>query len=306
MGAGMKVLTGIRVIALMATLVVVGLSVWSLVVVHDIKSRGAGVLQRLRPEASTAQEWRDFFIAATNANLRIWITIVAASVASLASLLVVLSTTVKRLWAPVCMQVPVEFVSMCGMVISFGCTLSVAFSLIAFTRKRLETADSANLTMFTMILPLSRGLVITSGFGNFVLLITTVTAIIQVCTQLRDKESCSFEPTAAALGMGYEYQAIVPPSLGDRPPSLYDPRKPLPKQLDGMPQTEEESALADPIAPRTRVDSSMSERSKYSGDVEKEETWPLNQEKPQVPAIRSSRPWSETPNKLKSPGVHAI
>jgi hypothetical protein len=195
---------------------------------------------------------------------------------------------------------------MSAMATAFGCTLSLALSLIAFTRDRLETADSADLTMFTMILPLSRGLVVTTGFGGFVLLTTTITAAVQACMGARDKESCSFEPTASALGMGHGYQAIVPPPMRSRPPTLYDPRKPLPKQLDGMPQTEEEMALAEEIAPPKRADSAMSESSRYSGDIAKEETWPLNAEKPQVLAIRPSRPWSEMPKNMKSPGVHAM
>jgi hypothetical protein len=89
---------------------------------------------------------------------------------------------------------------------------------------------------------------------------------------------------------------------------MYDPRKPLPKQLDGMPVTDEEKDLAEKISKVKRVDSSLSETSKYSVDSEKEETWPLNSEPAcdKVLQIRPSRPWSELPQQMKSPGVHAL
>ncbi|KAH6080803.1 hypothetical protein HBI67_026550 [Parastagonospora nodorum] len=306
MGVGMKVLMGIRVIALISTLIVVGLGAWSRFVEQDIETRGAAVLQRLQPEALTAQEWRDFFIAATQGTSRIWITIVAASIAFLTSFFVVLSSVVRGLKIPGTIRVPVEFLSMSAMIAAFGCSLSLAWTLLAFTTEELETADSADLTMFTMILPLSRGLVVTTGCTSFILLSTSITALVRACMGVRDKESCSFEPTASALGMGHGYQAIVPPAPRSRPPTLYDPRKPLPKQLDGMPQTEEERALAQEIARTPRTVSVLSESSRYSGDFEKEETWPLNPEKTQVRSIRPSRPWSGMPKNAKSPGFNAM
>jgi hypothetical protein len=213
----------------------------------------------------------------------------------------------RRLEMPGAVRIPIEFLSMCAMTTAFGCTLSFALSLISFSKMRLETADSADLTMFSTILPISRGLVVATGTGSFILLATTITAIVQACMRARAKESCSFEPTASALGMGYEYQAIIPPVQRSRPPTMYDPRKPLPKQLDGMPQTEEEENLAVEIPEKKRVDSTMSATSIYSEDFEKQETWPLNPEKSQkVLQIRPSRPWSAMPQQNKGPGVHAL
>jgi hypothetical protein len=89
---------------------------------------------------------------------------------------------------------------------------------------------------------------------------------------------------------------------------MYDPRRPLPKQLDGMPETDEEKDLAVEIPKTKRVDSGMSESSVYSVDIKEEETWPLNPEPScdKVLAIRPSRPWSEMPQQMKSPGVHAL
>jgi hypothetical protein len=207
---------------------------------------------------------------------------------------------------PSAVRIPLEMLSMSAMITAFGCILSFTLSLISFSRMRLETADSADLTMFTMILPLSRGLVVATGTGSFILLASTITSMIQACMRAQAKESCSFEPTASALGMGHGYQAIVPPPARSRPPTMYDPRKPLPKQLDEMPQTEEEKDLAIEIAPTKRADSALSQSSIYSVNPEKEETWPLNPEKGQVLAIRPSRPWSQMPQKKKSTGVHAL
>jgi hypothetical protein len=194
------------------------------------------------------------------------------------------------------------------MTTAFGVSLSFAYSLISFTRTRLETADSADLTMFSMIIPLSCGLVFTTGIGSFILLATTITAMVEACMRARAKESCSFEPTASALGMGYDYQAIVPPVQSSRPPTMYDPRKPLPKQLDGMPQTEEEENLAVGIVEKKRVDSTLSATSVYSEDMDKQETAPLvNPEKSQkVLQIRPSRPWSSMPQQNKAQDVHAL
>jgi hypothetical protein len=208
---------------------------------------------------------------------------------------------------PSSVVVPIEVLSTSAMATAFGCSLSFAYSLLAFTREQLETADSADLTAFTMILPLSRGLVVTTNITAFILLVTTITATVQACTRAREGSSCSFEPTASALGMGHDYMAIEPPTVRSRPPTLYDPRKPLPKQLDGMPQNEEEESLVVQIAPPPRrADSILSESSIYSRDMEKEETWPLNADKPQVLSIRPSRPWSELPKKAKGPSSHAM
>ena len=88
---------------------------------------------------------------------------------------------------------------------------------------------------------------------------------------------------------------------------MYDPHRPLPKQLDGVPETDEEKALAEDFSRVERVDSGLSDERKVPVDGGREETWPLNPEKSQqVLQIRPSRPWSEIPKQKKSPGVHAL
>ncbi|KAF1915965.1 hypothetical protein BDU57DRAFT_448927 [Ampelomyces quisqualis] len=294
MGAGMKVVMGLRFLALSAALAIVGLGVWSKLIMHDVKIRGDAVLRKIQLDELESQQWRAFFVAATNGTTRTWISIAAASIAFVTCLLVVISQCLRRLAMPGCVRVPLELLSTCAMVTAFGCTLSFALSIFDYTRMEINTTNSAELNMFTIILPLSRGLVVTTGAGSFILIATTVAAMLQGCMHASAKESCAFEPTASGLGMGHEYQAIVPLPAGSRPPTIYDPRKPLPKQLDGMPQTEEESNLAEEIAQPKRADSAMSQSIEYSIDMEKEETWPLNLENSeQVRIIRPSRPWSE-------------
>jgi hypothetical protein len=100
MGAGTKVVMVLRVIALIAALAVVGLGAWckglrlngickiltvftAKFILHDVDMRGGSVLQRLQPEAVTAQQWRDFFTAATNGSIRLWISLVAVCIRDL-------------------------------------------------------------------------------------------------------------------------------------------------------------------------------------------------------------------------------
>lgn len=232
-----------------------------------------------------------------------------ASFAVLTSLLVVLSTSLRRLDMPASVRVPLELLSVCGMGTAFGCTLSLALSLLRFTTARLDTSGSDELARFAMIVPISVALVITTGFGCALLIGTTITAMVHACLRARVKEIAhySFEPTAAALGMGHEYQAIAPPMARSRPPTMYDPGRPLPKDLEKMPETDEEKALADRNLRPGRVDSGLSEYTKTSVELDKEAAWPLSQDKPQqVVPMRPSRPWSEVPQQKMHSSIHAL
>jgi hypothetical protein len=231
------------------------------------------------------------------------------SFAFLTSLLVVLSTLIRRLDMPGSVRVPLEVLSACGMATAFGCGLSLALSLRSFDSARLETSGSDELAKFAMMVPLSIALVITAGFGCALLIGTTITAMVRACFRARVKEIArySFEPTASVLGMGHEHQAIVPPMARSRPPTMYDPGRPLPKDLEKMPETDEEKALADRGLRSGRVDSGLSEYSKHSVQLEKDAAWPLSQEKPQqVVPMRASRPWSEVPQPKPRSGIHAL
>ncbi|KAH7091338.1 hypothetical protein FB567DRAFT_272314 [Paraphoma chrysanthemicola] len=296
MGVGSKVLMGLRVIALVAALAVVGLGAWSKFIIHDVEIRGTSVLSQLQPKPNDADIWRVFFDAVANGTTRVWISIASASIAFLTGLLLILSFALRRLEMPASVRVPLELLFMSAMAVAFGCLLSLAINLNAFGITRLETSGSADLTTFAMIIPLSRALVVTAGSGCIILLGTTITSMVQACMRMRSKESCSFEPTASALGMGYGYNALVPPVARSRPPTIYDPRKPMPNTLERMPETDEEKALVEPIAGSRRVDSGISQSDDEHIDFEKEETWPLNPKKSErVAPIRPARPWSEVP-----------
>jgi hypothetical protein len=60
---------------------------------------------------------------------------------------------------------------------------------------------------------------------SFLLAVIALVALISVCARSRAPESCSFEPTASALGMSHGYQAVVPTMLRENIPTIYDPLK---------------------------------------------------------------------------------
>lgn len=212
-------------------------------------------------------------------------------------MLVILSLLLKRLEMPSSVRVPLELMSLCGMAAAFGCTLSFTLALVPFTTTQLETS-STDLEMFTMIIPLSKALVVTSGSGFVLNMITAITEMVQACLRARAKESCSFEPTASSLGMSGQ-RVTIPSVSRSRVPTMYDPRRPLPSNQD-----DEEKGLVDKEIHLDRVDSGASDRSE--SPVIARDQWPLATDKPQqVLHIRPSRPWSEAPQPKRSPGVHA-
>jgi hypothetical protein len=212
----------------------------------------------------------------------------------------------RKLDMPGSVRVPLELLSVCAMATAFGCTLSLALNLSPYSATVPNTVSSANLVKFATIIPLSIGFAVTSGTSLLLVTSTTMTAMIQACLRTRVKEICSFEPSAAALGMGHDYQAIMPPTIRSRPPTIYDPGKPLPKELERMPETDEEKAMAEDGFGLSRVDSGLSVETKEIKDVEKEAAWPLAPEEPRVLQIRPSRPWSAMPQQKKRCSAHAI
>lgn len=203
--------------------------------------------------------------------------------------------------------ISIEFLSMAAMATSFGTSLSFAFNLDAFSQNRLDASNSPELQTFVMLIPVSKGYVVAAGAGWFLLLIACIAAVISAINRARAKESCSFEPTASALGMAHGYQAVIPVTPRDRPPTMYDPRRPL--RGEPVASTGDEGkGFASKGVEMGRRDSGLSEMGKDWGDVEKQITGPLNLEKPdKVLQIRPSRSWSEAPRrKEQQPFVHAI
>jgi hypothetical protein len=208
---------------------------------------------------------------------------------------------------PNSVRIPLELLSACAMATAFGCTLSLALSLHPYSNILPSAISSADLAMFATMIPLSIGFAVTTGTGLLLVTSTTLTATIQTCLRPKVQEMCSFEPSASALGMGPYYETIAPQTLRSRPPTMYDPRKPLPKELERMPDTDEEMALAENGFGMSRVDSGLSVESKELKDVEKEaDAWPLAQDEPRVLQIRPSRLWSEVPQEKKRCSAHAI
>src|SRR5690242_12369769 len=124
-------------------------------------------------------------------------------------MLILMSSKMDRLKVSGYTSVPLELLSMMSMGGAFALTLTLAVKLDP-TCNGLDAASSGDLMAFGMLCPLSKGWSIAGGLGWFVLAITSLTAMIDLCRS-RSKQSCSFEPTASALGMGHGYQAVAPP-----------------------------------------------------------------------------------------------
>jgi hypothetical protein len=237
---------------------------------------------------------------------------IQAAFASLAGVIIVLVSILDRMRMSPAILAPIECLCMCAMATSFGTALSFTLSLNVFGETRLNASTSADLMTFAMLVDLSRGYAIAAGVGGLLFLVACLMATVAASNRAGDKESCSFEPTASALGMGYGYAAItVPPTSSSRVPTMYDPRLPLPydeeNNLGESGAQEKESATKD--VKTGRADSVVSEEGRISLELEKETTGPLSLEKlERVLLIRPSRPWSELPaaTKVVAEGVHAI
>ncbi|KAF2676353.1 hypothetical protein K458DRAFT_410567 [Lentithecium fluviatile CBS 122367] len=291
MGAANIALMGMRVVVVLIGLAIVGLGAWAKVIIHDMEVRGNVILETvlLRPESQEA--WRQLFDAAVNSQLRIWVAIAAGCFISITTLLIILSQKTERMHMSPYLAIPLEFIAMLTMGAAFGATLSLTLKL---GTPELVTAPAPDLKSFGMLLPLSKGYAIAAGAGLMLLLMTSMSAIIQTCHRARDSRACSFEPTASALGMGHGYQAELPKKSRGPIPTLYDPNMPLP---DVDPQTkgdEEEKGLAAAAADMGRRDSVQ-----IVGSAEdKEISGPLGLQRPEdVAHIRPARPWSEMPKR---------
>jgi hypothetical protein len=198
------------------------------------------------------------------------------------------------------------------MATSFGTALSFTLSLNSFDVTRLDASTSSNLMTFATLVDLSKGYTIAAGVGGLLFLIACTMATANACARAREKESCSFEPTASALGMGHEYSAItVPPTSRSRVPTMYDPRLPLRFDENDKPErtgAQEKESMSKDVE-MGRSDSLVSEEGRMSFESEKEITGPPSLEKPgMVLQIRPSRPWSELPamKRKVDEGVHAL
>lgn len=237
--------------------------------------------------------WRTFFSTALDSQIRIWIAIAAGCFTCLSGSLILLSLTVDRLKVSNYILGPVEFVSMLGMGGALGGSLSFAIKLDPLCAN-LDTKFSVDLAPFRILCPISKGYSIISGAGLLILTLTAFSACVSFSHHAQSQGSCSFEPTASALGMGHGYQAVAPPQPRSTIPTLYDPKKPVPVTLARPPQ-EDEVPFANKEADMGKRRSGLSDTSIESGT---EISGPLSLEKPElVKQMRPARPWSEMPKK---------
>jgi hypothetical protein len=266
-----------------------------------------------------AQYWKQYFVTVLNGAIRIWISIgtvrgttvidtivltMQAAFASLAGIVIVLSNILQRMRMASSVLIPIECLCMCAIATTLGTSLSFDISLENFSGTRLATATSPDLATFAMLVNLIRGYTIAAGAGWLLFLITFITGTIDACRRAREKESCSFEPTASALGMGHDYAAVVPPPSRSRVPSMYDPRIPL----IYMEQNVQGRQSVGKDVETGRADSLLSYEGRISYALEEQISEPLSLEKSQkVQHMRPSRPWSEVHTVQKADEVlHAM
>ncbi|KAF1836396.1 hypothetical protein BDW02DRAFT_521314 [Decorospora gaudefroyi] len=316
MGKTKTILLALRVLALVVALAVVGVSAWTKYIVHDIDARGTAILETVRLGSQSTELWQEYYSVVVNGVIRIWISIAAAAFASLAGIIIVLATMLDRMSISPSVLIPTECLCMCAMATSFGTSLSFALSLNAFSETNLDAVTSSDLMMFSMLVDLSKAYAVAAGVGGIFFLVACILALMDARSRAREKESCSFEPTASALGMGHGYAAIVPPASRSRVPTMYDPRLPFDLGNENALETdvEQEKKPAGKDSGSGRADSVVSEEGKISFEFEKEKekvvTGPINPEQScRVLQIRPSRPWSERPVTEKVDGgvvLHAM
>ncbi|KAF2478340.1 uncharacterized protein BDR25DRAFT_365527 [Lindgomyces ingoldianus] len=302
MGCGTFVLAGFRTLAAVVALGVVGLGAWALTIIHDVEVRGNAVLDTVLLDASKEDTWEDFFDAAVGSQMRICVAIAAGCFSFLTGTFIILSLKSQRLKVSPYLLVPLEFLCMLAMAAAFATTLTLALKLDGIC-SGLDISSSTDLRGFEMLCPLSKGYSIGGGVGLLLLVITSLSAIVSLCHRARNSKTCDFEPSASALGMGHDYQAVKPQAPRSTIPTIYDPFKPVPGDrksplLAGKSQDDDERVLTTGAAGMGRRDSELSERSR-DGEEEKQISGPLGLEKPEaVKQLRPAhRPWSEMPKR---------
>lgn len=233
-----------------------------------------------------------------------------ASFAAMASLLILMTTVRTKMHMAVPIMIAIEVICMCALATAFATALGLALSLNNFSVGRLKTNTTTDLSKYAILVTLTKSYVILSGAACFIVLTTCITATADACGRARAKETCSFEPTASALGMGHSYPDIVPQVPRSRVPTMYDPGRNvnISRNSGIMEVDDDEKGLASNGGQVARRDSGISEYVRDSAEFEKEIIGPLNLERPEtVLQIRPPRPWSEAPTKSsRDASKHAI
>ncbi|USP75046.1 hypothetical protein yc1106_02320 [Curvularia clavata] len=228
MGCGKSTVLALRVMALIVVLGVAGVGAWSMFIIHDIQVRHKTILDNVQfGSQEMEQRWTGFFGTVLDSAIKMWISVASAAFSSLMGIAIVLATILPTTRIRSAIMIPMECVSMCVMGAAAGISLSFALNLDAFGKRTLDTSASPELRAFAVLVDLSLIYTAAAGTGWILFLITFITATVDACRRAKEKESCSFEPTASGLGMTHGYSTVLPPSVHSRPPSVYDPEMPL-------------------------------------------------------------------------------
>ncbi|KAF2115433.1 hypothetical protein BDV96DRAFT_646430 [Lophiotrema nucula] len=299
MAAGSLVLTVLRCLVLVFALGVVGLGAYIQHTVHDVEIRGNLILDIVRLPIQREAQWKAFFDVVLDSNMRIWVAIAAGCFTTLAGLLIILSAKVDRLRMSRYVVVPLELLVMLVMAGAFAAILSLAIKFGPACAV-LDPSSSPDLASFETLCPISKAYSGAAGAGWFVAAITSLAALIDLYQHARSQSSCSFEPTASALGMSHGYQAVTPAAPRATIPTIYDPKKPMPG-TPPRPLREDELGLADAGAAMGVREPSLSEDGDRARIDEKDSgiSGPLGLEKPETARqmMRPARPWSEMPSR---------
>lgn len=208
---------------------------------------------------------------------------------------------------PATVLIPMEALSTCAMATAFGASLSTVYSIIDFFDNRLNAGSSSDLTIFATAVPISMSYLVVAITGGFLALVAFVVSIVDTCNRARAKESCSFEPSASSLGMGYSQEAIMPIEVRSRVPTMYLPNKPQHMSHEGIIE-DQEKGFAKEVGYMPRSDSAFSTYSEGSEEIERQIVGPLDIMRPKDTLIvRPARPWSEPRSpKRRDDVIHAM
>ncbi|EMD97365.1 hypothetical protein COCC4DRAFT_197545 [Bipolaris maydis ATCC 48331] len=313
MGCGKSILITLRALALIVALGVTGLGGWSIFTIRDIQARSDAILDSVEFGSQEMEQlWARFFDAVIAGAIRTWVSIGLTALASLIGIVLVLATILPPIRIRSAIMVPLECLGMCAMGAAVGISLSFALSVNAFGERVLDISASPELRRLAMLVDLSMIHFIAAGAGWLLFLIAFISATVDACRRAREKESCSFEPTASALGISHGYATTFPPQSPYRMPSIYDQEAAL-NANDATASAwnisqAKESVGRDPGM--SSAESIVSQEGRLSiGSEMSSISGPLGLQKPErvQPArpARPSRPWSGA-SSIRSGVVHAI
>ncbi|KAH6643620.1 hypothetical protein C7974DRAFT_1621 [Boeremia exigua] len=240
-----------RSLALVCTVGIIALSTWSLIILQVIDSRGFTVLSNLesRLGAATAS-WSQYITAAARGTAWAQVLVTIGSIMAVTILLVIMSNRYYWIRIPPAAVVTLDFASTICSTAVFGCAVTLALSLDTFNAPALPTFDSADLTFFAQLNPLSRAITIISALGGFFLITAFMTSLIDLQTRrAQARDTRAFEPTVSALGMSHGFHALHPErrTAREQIPTMYDPYRAF-RQGQGASHSTEQLPFADEAA----------------------------------------------------------